>query len=166
MNLGAPFSRFCLSAVTLATAAFVSSAVAGPTNVPFKASVVTQEVLGYNPDCASFTGGRTIGNGVASHFGSVNFVATDCVNPGASQFVFSNGALTLTAANGDTLSASYDGVLTPNWQPNSLSALSGLFTVTGGTGRFSRAAGSGYLQGSENLATGQGHFELTGRISY
>ena len=153
-------------AISMATLGTISPALAGPKSVPFKASVITQETLRANLACPSYVGGETTGTGHASHLGAITFIAADCVSPGMTSFTFSNGTLTIYGASGDTLTASYDGVLTPNPQPNSLSSLTGRFRVTGGTGRFSAASGSGYLQGVENLATGHGQFELTGDISY
>lgn len=166
MKFMSRFSSAAFAGITVASFALASDATASPNNVPFKTSVITQEILRGNLACPSSLGGDTTGTGTASHLGAVTFVAADCVTPGSSAFVFSNGRLTIYASNGDTLTASYDGTLTPNPQPNSLSTLSGRFLITGGTGRFVNASGAGYLQGTENLATGQGQFNLTGTISY
>ena len=155
-----------LVAASFALFGLIGNATAGPKNVPFKVSAITQETLHGNPGCPSYLSGDTTGTGNASHLGEITFVATDCVTLSPSNFIFSNGRLTIYAANGDTLTLSYAGTLTPNPQPNSLSMLGGQFQITGGTGRFVSASGSGYLQGVENLATGQGQFDLVGTISY
>lgn len=155
------------AALGLAASCLTCAAYAGPNNVPFKASVATQEVLRYNDTTCPFQfGGKTTGTGTASHLGAITFMASDCITPGQGSLNFTQGVLTIYAANGDTLTGTYDGTLTVNPQPNTLSGLAGRFSVTGGTGRFAGASGSGYLQGSENLATGQGQFDLTGTLSY
>jgi hypothetical protein len=38
------------------------------------------------------------------------------------------------------------------------------FTITGGTGRYAKATGSGTLSGGEDMANGQGTIQLKGRI--
>lgn len=154
-----------------AAGATAPAAVAGPKNAPFKAAVVTQETLRFDPAACNappYLAGTTTGTGVASQMGAISFVASDCISTGATTFSFGNGQLTITAANGDELKATYSGTLTPLPNPVQLPlyTLSGHFNVTGGTGRFEAASGSGYLQGVENTQTGQGFFDLVGTISY
>lgn len=144
---------------------------AGPTQVPFKATVTTQETLRPDPGrCVAppYLVGTTTGSGTASHLGAITFTATDCITPGPTSFDFSNGKLTMTAANGDELRADYSGTLLPlpYTTPYTLFSIQGTFTVTGGTGRFVGATGSGYLQGIENVQTGQGQFTAVGTLSY
>jgi hypothetical protein len=55
-----------------------------------------------------------------------------------------HGCLTLTAPNGDTLTATYDVTGVPP-NANHFSSASGTLTFTGGTGRFSGASGSAHL---------------------
>lgn len=171
MSAKKSFLRHVLPAIFMIAAASSVPAWAGPSNVPFKARVATQETLLGNPGvcvAAPYLVGTTTGTGNASHMGAITFMATDCVTPGPTSFSFSNGKLTITAANGDELSAIYSGTLLPipNTAPFTLYTISGRFTVTGGTGRFSGASGAGYIQGSENVQTGQGQFDVTGTISY
>lgn len=156
----------------LAAAAFAGPVWAGgPTNVPFKARIATQEAL--RPDgvaCPAppYLAGITTGTGTASHLGAVTLVSSDCITPGPNTFTFNNGHLTLTAANGDELRATYNGSLQPipGAPPFSLYSISGTITFSGGTGRFTSASGSGYLQGTENIQTGQGQFNVTASLSY
>ncbi len=156
----------------LAAVAFAGPALAGgPDNVPFKASMATQETL--RPDGVTcpeqpYVVGMTTGTGTASHLGAVALVASDCISPGLNAFTFSNGHLTFTAANGDELRATYNGNLQPlsGSPPFSLYSISGTITFEGGTGRFTSASGSGYLQGTENIQTGQGQFNVKATLSY
>ena len=53
-----------------------------------------------------------------------------------------HGCLTLTAPNGDTLTATYDAQGTAPPNSNHFSPATGTLTFTGGTGRFSGASGS------------------------
>lgn len=164
-------TRRWLAAAALAIA--TTGAWAGPEQVPFKASVVTQEEINFfQPDFARCPGsgivGKTSGRGHASHMGAVTLAASDCpVTLDGVNFQFSNGLLTLTGANGDTLTALYSGMLL--LQPGSnppLHVISGSFSVTGGTGRFAGARGGGHLQGSQDLATLKGRYEVSGLLSY
>lgn len=155
-------------ATALAVAAL--SAVAGPTNVPFSARLTTQEQIGPNPaQCQSvpYLAGLTSGSGQATHLGQVTGTAQDCIAPPAAgyTYTFSNGKLTLIAANGDELRATYAGTLNPTSVPP-IFAVTGTYQITGGTGRFTNASGSGRLGGTENLQTGQGQLLLDGTISY
>ena len=155
------------TAVSALVALAVPVAHAQKPAVPFKASLTTQETLGFDPVACpiAFLQGTTTGAGHASHMGSVTLHSTDCVVQAAGQFTFTDGRLVLTAANGDQLNASYSGMLLPSATP-AVYTLSGSFTVTGGTGRFDGATGSGSLQGSNNIVTGQGGYTATGSIKY
>ena len=166
------FASFCratlLAAATLAALAPPLAQAGGTQSRPFKATVSTQETLGVNfAACPTVIQGTTTGTGNASHMGKVSLLATDCpiLTPGPGQFSFYNGQLTLTAANGDKLTAAYQGQLLPTAQPTVFS-LNGVYTVTGGTGRFTGATGSGVLQGSTDIVTGAGQYDVSGRISY
>ena len=56
-----------------------------------------------------------------------------------------HGCLTLTAPNGDTLTATYDATATAPTNANHFTPASGTLTFTGGTGRFSGASGSAHF---------------------
>src|SRR5688500_13416239 len=144
----------CWPTLALVAAAFGVPAWAGPVAVPFKASIVTQETLGYDPLRCPIAGivGTTTGSGQALHLGAVKMVATDCplLAPGVLPS-FSDGVLTLTTINGDLLRASYQGALHPVAGVPDLYSIVGDLSVTGGTGRFAGAKGSGYLQGTITL---------------
>lgn len=156
-------------ATGLATSLFAGIAVAGPTGVPFKATLVTHEDIRFDPTtCQSnpYLAGTTTGSGSASHLGTVTGSGTDCITPtSAYTYAFSNGKLTLIAANGDELRANYSGALTPSATPP-IYVVNGTYQITGGTGRFSGASGTGAVGGLTNLQTGQGTLDLKGSISY
>ena len=164
------FLRIALPAVLLTASACCAPAWAGPTNVPFSARLATHETLSFDATVCPLFVGKTTGTGTASHMGAVTVTATDCItpNPHSFGFAFSNGKLTLMAANGDEIRANYSGTFVPlrHSIPFTLYTISGTFTVTGGTGSFSNATGSGDLHGIENILTRQGQLDATGTISY
>jgi hypothetical protein len=104
---------------------------------PFKGRVTAtwdNIFLGLTPGGATFEGGGPI-----THMGRTTQQGTLFLEPLAPDFSApGGGSVTITAANGDQLSFDYEGILF---------ALSGegigTFTVTGGTGRFADATGSG-----------------------
>lgn len=148
-------------------------AVAGPINAAFTASVSTLEYL--QPSLGTGCGvlplaGISVGSGTASPLGRVAIVATDCVAPVDGKFVFSNGKMTFTAANGDTLRAEYMGEFVPQ-TGNVYTINSGTFRIIGGTGQFTRATGGGELRGTETLGSSllepaRGQLQAIGTISY
>ena len=158
-----------LRTAALLAALACGTAFAGPTNVPFKATLVVQEQIRPDParcQANPYLAGTTAGSGQASHLGAVTGSGTDCITPtSAYTYAFSNGKLTLIAANGDELRADYAGALTPSATPP-IFVVAGTYRITGGTGRFSGASGTGAVGGLTNLQTGQGTLELNGNISY
>jgi hypothetical protein len=140
-------------------------ALAGPTNVPLKASVVTQEKSGLNPDCPSGFGGSSTGTGKSSHMGKISIAASDCIMPVDNHYEFI-GKLTITAANGDKLSGDYSGSLVPTDTVPVYSFSNATFQITGGTGRFSKANGSAEIKGDQDIKTGKGKMEVDGTVSY
>ena len=167
-----PAASLLLASLSLAA----SHAAAGAVNLPFKASISTQEILlpGSELGLPCALVGMKIGIGQASHFGRVLLSATDCVQPYSNHFDFSNGKFTLTAANGDTVTAVYGGSLVAT-QNASIYAFSGSwFQITGGSGRFAGARGTGQVQGTEQLINNPppappastGKLDIIGTISY
>jgi len=156
-----------IAAFTTLIALLAPSVHAKKPNVPFRASLITQETLGFNPAACptTFLQGTTVARGNATHMGSVTLRSTDCVVQAGGQFTFTDGQLVLTAANGDQVIATYSGMLLPSAELP-VYTLTGSYTVIGGTGRFEGATGSGTLQGSSNIVTGQGGYTATGFIRY
>jgi hypothetical protein len=75
------------------------------------------------------------------------------------------GAATFTAANGDTLTATVDGQATPTATPGVVSIVE-VYTITGGTGRFSDATGSFTLNSTLDQATGVSSGRFSGAIDH
>jgi hypothetical protein len=81
-------------------------------------------------------------------------------------YFISNGNLTITAANGDKLTGTYSSSLSPTENPSIYIYDNFSIQITGGTGRFMGAGGSGTLDGTSNVKTGQGVVESTMPVSY
>ena len=103
------------------------------------------------------------GDGYGLHMGRSTAVTTDqSVN-----LITGEGAATytLTAANGDTVVLSLE--FTIAFQPTGVT-FEGTYVVTGGTGRFAGATGSGSASGSATftgMSNGFGSFAVDGTIS-
>ena len=169
---------FALCALTFG----VTNANAGVKNLPLSISLTTVETLGapVQPDgtpCPNGTafGGQTAGTGTISigsgkkiYSGPVFGNATDCAT---ATLQFSNGKLTLIAANGDRLTATYYGSFMQRASGSTEYVInSGAFAITGGTGYFAGASGSGQLQGTENIPLSgppfTGTLKAVGNISF
>lgn len=127
-------------------------------------SGITHEQVGYRPNCASGFGGTTKGAGISSLLGAVSFEANDCITPAATSFSFV-GEMVLTVWGGDELFADYSGSFIPTAYPSIFSLTGSIFKITGGTGSFLEATGSGTLQGIQNITNGWGVMQLTGQIA-
>jgi hypothetical protein len=99
--------------------------------------------------------GTGVGSGHATHLGKVTVSASELldftVSPG--NVVIRDGQLVMVAANGDELHWTYSG---SGPVPNASGEVTfgGVFTITGGTGRFADATGSGTFEGSGSVVTG------------
>jgi hypothetical protein len=153
----------------------------GPKQVPFKATVKTSESLVYDPAACPGNpnwAGMTVGKGTASHMGRIGFVATDCVAPSGYNLTFTDGKLTVTAANGDKIYMNYFGLFMPTGTFSAsklpifaLHKEGSAFFITGGTGRFANATGSGFMSGQEEVSAdwdipSTGQMQLEGYISF
>lgn len=119
----------------------------------------------------SFCGGPPLANIVEAHgsgsstLGALSFSLQKTVGPTL------HGCLTLTAPNGDTLLAIYDGTQdAPN--ANNFRDGSGTLTFTGGTGRFQNATGSANftavfsrIGGTANPIQGIAFYSVDGTVS-
>lgn len=99
----------------------------------------------------------------------VTAVATDCAT---TTFTFSQGKMTIFAVNGaGTINASYSGSFVPIALGSPiLNINSATFTITGGSGIFDGATGSGELRGTVNatnpLLPMPGSLTATGTVSF
>jgi len=106
------------------------------------------------------------GHGNSTHLGRYSEHNTHCsYATGPTAGYFDEGLSTITAANGDTLTLSYGGtwVLDP---AAGTSTVTEDWTITGGTGRFLHASGSGTLDLVQSLSTGAGTGHMRGEIAY
>jgi hypothetical protein len=101
------------------------------------------------------------GTGEGQHFGRLSFDATELIdfrqfgdaafpNPRA---VVTDGQFTITAADGDTLTGTYDGVGLPDPDRPGFVNGTALAQLTGGTGRFRCASGFAPFTLDINAAT-------------
>jgi hypothetical protein len=91
----------------------------------------------------------------------------DCFSPAGPPFVFQNGVLTLTAADGSTITGTYQGqlVLLPTSSQDGTYGIVGTYTFTGGTRRFTNVTGSGDLVGTDNIFSGVVEADLIGTLN-
>lgn len=102
------------------------------------------------------------GTGDARHMGAITWASSEtvnlCSNPAGGDVV---GQLTVTAANGDVLTFSYQTLAHLDFTTNEVSA-SGNWTISSGTGRFAGAAGHGVITADGSLLP---PFEVIARMS-
>jgi len=92
------------------------------------------------------------GTGVVSHLGRVTWTTEHCFQLFAG--TFGDAEVVITAANGDTLFGTYNGMMTSD------TTFAETFVITGGTGRFTGATGSIDETGWFDPVTG--YMEVTG----
>lgn len=153
----------------------MTAAIAGPTNVPFKGTV--NFIGSMDPSAGTATCpilGLNYGGGSLTHMGKSAMVATDCVTPVGMTalgpiLAASDGKLTLTSDNGDTVKGTYAGTFMPVSNGNNGVAYqftNVMYSISGGTGRFANARGTGTLFGTQDAQTGKGTITVSGTISY
>lgn len=130
----------------------------------FTVSGVLQEIPGPSVRCASQFGGNIAGFGDSKLLGRVAFLSSDCITPNGSNYTFSDGHLVITTMTGELVFADYGGQFVATGLGTNYVFSSATFTITGGTGKYARASGGGALTGGEDMATGKGTLQLSGRI--
>ena len=73
--------------------------------------------------------------------------------------------ITYAAANGNLLRSTFDGAGSIDFTTGNI-AFEGTETYAGGTGRFSEASGTSYLEGSASAVTLNGFYVTLGTLSY
>lgn len=138
--------RTTLALVAFAALVLPMQALAGA-QVPYRGSDSGTFVLGTHSCPAGFIPLDINGTGRATHVGRYAYHAEECFD-GVSAFF---GTFTITAANGDTLTATYSGTAALD-----LSGYDETATITGGTGRFTAATGqldvSGLITGPDTYS--------------
>lgn len=148
----------CLTAAALLLVTVGVSPAVAKKPEPFKSRVVAtwDNVLAALPVPAGLGQANFAGLSQTTHLGNAAQRGTLALHPSPTSFtdgVFpGDGTVTITAANGDTLTFKYEGklyVATGEGQ--------GTFTFTGGTGRFANATGTGtfYAQIDLTVPTNQ-----------
>jgi hypothetical protein len=102
------------------------------------------------------------GRGVATHLGAYTAVRQHCFDFALS--AIQAGAFTFTAANGDVVSGTYAGELV--FTPGGSILIDVSWEITGGTGRFAGASGSGLSHGTFDPTTQQATTDDVGVIVY
>ena len=163
-----------LQVVALLFAAIISplSALAGTNSksATIKFVLGTNEVLNYQKlSCPPYYLGGTItgigtgsitANGESESLSVLSLTADDCITPMVNYFT-AKGHLTLTAGTGNNIMANYSVSFVPTDIPLIYKYENFTLNITGGTGRFTGATGSGILEGTSNIQTGLGVVEGT-----
>lgn len=121
----------------------------GPVDRPFKGSASGEITFFEFPDL------EILYQGQATHLGDFTQEEEIVLAPDGTF----EGTIVFTAANGDELYADLDGAFT------SETTAAGLYTFTGGTGRFEGATGTATFESASD-APGQSSTSFEGRIQY
>lgn len=154
-----------VAALLAALAAGVAqSADAAPQHqVPFAVSVSGTASADLAAGLIAFSGaGVGTQLGATRNTGSAQITGPDASCPGG---LANTNVETFTAANGDTLTLTSTDVACPQDATGTRFAGSGHWVVTGGTGRFAHASGSGTAHGGADLAAGTFRFAFDGTVS-
>ncbi len=156
--------RILLSVLAVVLLTAPPMATAAPTT-PFRSDFTAQASFAETPLPGVLTV-TTSGVGHATHLGKITLSTTETLDfvtsPGS--LVIRDGRLVMVAANGDELHWTYEGTGSlPDEDGDS--SLTGTFVITGGTGRFSDATGSGTFQGAGNAVTGAASLSYRGTIA-
>jgi hypothetical protein len=142
---------------TSATSATAQTAATGGTNLPFNGSLTMTEVGVIAPPNLVSEG---TAQGTGTHLGryTASFNVTVDLATGTA-----TGTYTFTAANGDQLFTTFDGIGVPI-QPG-VASITETTTVVSGTGRFAAATGTFTIRRILDQATGKSEGSFEGTIS-
>ena len=136
-------SRLLALAAAVVTLLVTAVAVqASPASRPFKGLMTGTATFVADTGCPLGLRTNTAATGTAAHLGAFTYASSHC-----SGFTFA-GEQTIVSANGDKLFADYESVGPPVFPPSEVGTVYDVptaFTITGGTGRFADATGSGAM---------------------
>ena len=152
-----------LVVATFAAFAAAGGPVSAAQSLPFHAAISgTLQITGMGPNGP--TSASYSGEGIATQLGATRMEGNITIQgpagcPGGFTATHSD---TLTASNGDQVLVTVMETSCPRPTDPSTYDCSGTYTVTGGTGRFSQATGSGQWAGSVTFSpTGSADFSTT-----
>jgi hypothetical protein len=168
--------KSCMYRVSLALTALALTGLAVPGRaqqpstqklMPFKATaVVTADsiMIPVNPPIAAVR--VSYSSGQSDLLGPFTGIAHQLtrLNPDGTRLSITDGIGVWTTANGDSIFLSYSGLYPPPTTPGFYSFQKAI-TITGGTGRFAGASGSGILNGVSDIAKKQATVTLEGMIT-
>jgi hypothetical protein len=137
-------------AAVLLTAAIAGRSAAAEKYVPFSGSLQATEPFIFQGPPPGFLLVSGSGGGIATHLGRFTITWSFTVNVADGT---GTGPLVFTAANGDKILATASGESEPTNTPG-VFRIHEVFTITGGTGRFSNAQGSLRTDRLTDLNTG------------
>jgi hypothetical protein len=162
----------CLLVLAAATVVLAPKRARADEGRPIKGIFTAAFSVTPNTGGDSFCGGAPSGNAVEAHGGGDSTLGALSLSLQKTIVgTVMHGCLTLTASNGDTLSAIYDGTQgTPN--ANNFRDATGTLTFTGGTGRFAGASGIAdftavfsRIGGTANPTQGIAFYSVEGALS-
>jgi len=156
MKIRRPLFLAVIAVAAVSLTSIAASAVAAET--PFKGTVNADETVVPSPPTASLT---RDGTGTATYLGRYTEHIVMTINLPT---LASTGTATFTAANGDTLTATVIGQATRTG-PTTLSIVE-VYTITGGTGRFSDATGNFTLHSTVDQTTGLSSGTFSGAVDH
>jgi hypothetical protein len=150
----------CLTLLAAVTLVFAPQPATAKDQVPFRAdfNTVFESTLNF-----PFISVHVTGDGEATHLGRTAIETTDQVGnvlTGATTATYH-----LTAANGDEVVVEFYFLALPT---QTGFTFAGTWEITGGTGRFTNASGSGTIEGRADFTSatgGVGQFTMIGTIS-
>jgi hypothetical protein len=161
------FTNRTLASILLALSAIVPLTVSrdAESATLSVASVIHETIQpSSDPNCGSPFDGNITGTGVSSLLGGVSISGRDCITASPDGHFSFAGQMTFGTASG-SIFANYEGSFIPTDYPSIFVFSDSSFTITGGTGSFQKAKGSGTFIGGENIGTGNGLLLVTGTIT-
>ena len=159
-----PLLRLATGSLMMSLALCASAGNGSTSYKDLTLSGVFQEAAGPAARCPSNFGGNIAGFGDSDLFGRVAFLASDCITPNGVNYTFSDGRFMITTMTGEMVFATYSGQFVATGAGTNFVFSNATFQITGGTGRYARATGGGTIAGGEDMATGKGTIQLTGRV--